>query len=162
MKDGCASFARGQRENEEMTMSEPAQPIIQCFLLPGIGVGPFRYGDDESMVLELFDLELFPDVCGPNPWRTYNVPGQRIQLYFDEEEGVGITGVGCFDHLLFRGRDIVALRLDEIRSFLGKEDKMEKEIAGRTPLEFELLGLQIWLGQDGCCDSVMCSTILDE
>jgi hypothetical protein len=44
-----------------------------------------------------------------------------------------------------------------VRRVLGAEDELETEPDGKTTLEYWGLGLQVWLGLDGLCESVMCS-----
>jgi len=135
---------------------------IECYLVPTIGVGPFRYGDSEDMLVKLFNLELCERACESATWRTYELPGQDLQLYFDDEEGDGLSRIGCFDHLYYKGNNLFGMKLDELRSLLGNEDEIGEVCDSQTPVEFYEFGLQVWLDQQGECESVMCNPKIEE
>jgi hypothetical protein len=80
-------------------------------------------------------------------------------VYFDDEpeEVDGLGTIGCFDSCICNGREIVGLSREGVRTVLGHEDDAEEEADGRTSLEYYELGLQVWIGRDGLCESVMCN-----
>ena len=147
-------------------MTKKAHHDVRCILFPGVGVGPFRYGDKLETLLECFNLEKCERDCSTATWQTWEVCDQEIRLYFnetDKEERVGLVQIGCFDHLYYKGKNLFGLDLSALSALLGEEDEIDSEdYGGRRPIEFYDLGIQVWLNKKGLCDSVMCSEIIQE
>ena len=139
---------------------------IKCILYPGLGVGPFRYGDELDTLVKTFNLEQCERAFATATWETWEVCNQEVQLYLndtDKEERDGLIGIGCFDHLYYRGKNLFGLGLHALSALLGKEDEIDTETYnGRRPVEYDNLGIQVWLNDQGLCDSVMCSEVIPE
>ena len=135
------------------------QPInsYRCTFHKGVGIGPFSYGSEENQTVEQFQAELVEPPFASCTWRTYEVEELGVQLYFDDEEDPGLNGIGCFKSFEYRGSELVGLNYEEIVALMGHEEESENEPDGRISLEYCKLGLQVWLGVDGKCESVMCN-----
>lgn len=76
-------------------------------------------------------------------------------------EGDRITGVGAFDELFYKGKNLFGMTLVRLRSHLGPPTEIGEAIGERIPVEYEQLGIQVWLGTDGLVDSVMCHEYIE-
>lgn len=64
-----------------------------------------------------------------------------------------VVSVGCYDNLLYQGRNLLGLTLEEIREVLGQEDEIGEMIGEEIPVEYESLSLQLWFRGDVVVDA---------
>ena len=139
--------------------------IPKLTILPDRGVGPFCYGDDESILVDKYRLSIIRDgVCDVLEWRTYEGFEGAVRLYFGMEgEPPGLNGVGCFKTAWYCGTDLIGSDRNTIWDMLGQPDEVEVlDCDGRTSLEYYDLGLQVWLDNTSRCASIMCGPVIGD
>jgi len=119
---------------------------------PLVSVGPVHFGELAHPLIKKYGLHrLEPEVSSGRETYEFNDCETRVYV-----EGGRIVCVGCFDELFYQGKNIFGLSFEEMHELLGPEDDIGEDICGLVPVEYEKLGLQIWL-RNGFVDSVMCN-----
>ena len=91
-------------------------------------------------------------------WETYEIPGYESRVYVEDGR---VDRIGCYDELIFKGTNIIGLSLSEFRALFGPEDEIGEEFDGEVPVEFEKVGLQVWL-RDDVVQCVICSGPIED
>lgn len=133
---------------------------------PGVGVGDIRFGEPIS---ELLDSGVLHHVIGPfdSDGRGFFALGEEEDpaIYLDEKNLA--DDVVCSEVLIYQGRDLIGMKIDDIIVALGKEpDEYGEELElGEDNIqitaEFDSLGLQLWL-RDGVAVSAVVSAVIED
>lgn len=120
--------------------------------VPLVSVGPIGFDVPAQPLIKAHDLKKVDEysVEGTDEsWSVYALPVGGTRIYVGDKKQQ-IESVGCNDDLIYRGRSLFGLTLDEIRSILGPEDEIGEELCDppQIPVEFEEYSLQLWF-QDG-------------
>jgi hypothetical protein len=127
---------------------------------PLVSVGPIKFGELAEPAIQKFSLQKQEKPFESFDSDTYEFPNCETRIYVDENQK--IEDVGCSDNIYYQGENLFGLTLDEIRLRFGKEDKIGETLYfefedgdfEEIPVEFEKLGLQLWL-RDGVVVSAM-------
>jgi hypothetical protein len=123
---------------------------------PLLSVGPIYFGDPVKKLVENQGLKLMDFDDGITEWDTYQVPNGETTVHVEDGK---VVSVGCYENLYFNGKNLLGLTLDTVRTILGKEDEIGEEIIDKTPVEYERLGLQIWIRNEIVVDAICYSPI---
>ena len=120
--------------------------------IPGLSVGGISFGLNETDLVEKlgFKLVALAPEGDPEGWTVYG-KGDNFNVCCEEGKVVCIT---CYDHLIIKGKDIIGRSLPEIAKFLNYQnfvegEPMELHPGIEIPVEFEGLGLQLWVDEQG-------------
>lgn len=124
---------------------------------PGVAVGPFRIGSNASDVIDQHGLRKLEPDCRGAFWDTYRIPGTNSSITVEEDK---ISSVACWDHLWFRGNDIICLDMHGVNSVLGPFSQTEDHpyVKGTQVFYYRALGLTLFVS-DGKVESATCDEI---
>lgn len=129
---------------------------ISWLWIPGRSVGPFHLGYPVDKFISKYNLvRLEEREYLKEDWETYEIPGYETRIH---AENSIITNVLCYDSLLYEGRDIIGLTLDEVRLILGTEDDIERDSGLWDAAYYGRLGLTLWI-RDGVVESAACDVV---
>ncbi len=119
-------------------------------LNPLISVGPVQFGTLITPFIKeylLQKIELYP-VEGLD-WDTYVFPDCESTLHVENSH---IVSVGCYDNFFYKERNLLGLTFEEIQEILGPEDEIGEQIGEKIPVEYEKLGVEVWLRDEIVAD----------
>jgi hypothetical protein len=125
---------------------------------PLISVGPLKFGQPAIPLIKKYNLIALESDCESSDWDTYEFPNSQTRIYVENSY---IDSVGCYDNLIYEGTNLLGLSLNEIRSILGNENEIGEVIEMQTPIEYETLGLQLWL-EDKITIGGICYRVIED
>jgi hypothetical protein len=125
--------------------------LISWNWIPLIAVGPVKFGEPVLPLIKKYQLIREPEYDAPG-WESYEFPssGEIVSV-----EDSSIVNISCYENILYKGKNLLGLSLDEVRFLIGLEDEFGEKIEGQIPVEYFRLGLQIWL-EDSSVVSATC------
>jgi hypothetical protein len=113
---------------------------------PLISVGPFRFGAPAQPMIQQYNLELVELPGEVIDWYTYEIPCLESRVCVRD---FVIDTVGCYDSLIYKGRNLLGISTDEAKAILGDDWIVDdEEIGGQTLIMYENLNLFLWVRDD--------------
>ncbi|MEC9346322.1 MAG: hypothetical protein VYB54_08845 [Pseudomonadota bacterium] len=135
---------------------------------PGVGVGPFKLGMEMSMVLKLADFEdQSTESANGDPIAIFANDELGIMIADDLTDGPGLDSVHADQRLLYQGRNLIGMPLEEFRTLVGSDVVGEvREVRFDDDdvqfiYDFASVGAQVWV-KDGLINSVGVLAIEDD
>lgn len=125
---------------------------------PLISVGPIKFGQLADSIIQQYDLVKLEPPCKSADWETFEFPNCETRIYVYDSE---IESVGCYDNLFYKGIDLLGLSLEEIIPILGKQYEIGEIIDMQAPVDYENLGLQLWM-ENKIMTGGICSGFIEE
>ena len=135
------------RKGSKMTKDEIFEWI------PTVRVGPVHLGDTIEKYLENLPIRACPDPFDESEFLCYAYGEEEEPSYFLDEED-RIWNIVCFDALIYQGTDLIGLPIERVIELVGvapdEYGEAEEDVDGevRIPVEFDRLGLQLWLSDN--------------
>src|SRR5262249_42023944 len=127
--------------------------------IPGESVGPFRFDEPASDLIELYDL-VRQEVDFPMAyWEIYEIPGW--ESFISVEDG-RVSSVGCWDSCLFEGNELLGMRFTVAREILGPEDGLGEGLGFGYAAYYVRLGLTLWVEENGIIESATCEACVKD
>ena len=125
--------------------------------IPGILVGPFRFGSDASDVIARYNLRQLEPACSDAFWDNYEIPGYDSQMTVEDGK---ISSVACYEYLYHGGFNLIRLNLKRVEEILGLQGIAETRpyIEGMRVTYYDSLGLTIF-SCDEIIDSATCNEV---
>tara|TARA_R110002072_G_scaffold50840_6_gene136473 strand:- start:633 stop:1070 length:438 start_codon:yes stop_codon:yes gene_type:complete len=129
--------------------------------VPTKSVGPVKFGDDVKKHLETLPLRECADPFNDSEFMCFGYGEAEEPSYFLDEAG-RVESIVSFSALKYRGVDIIGLPIERVIEILGVspdeygEDVEDVEGEVETPVQFDALGLQLWI-LDGVSNSAVVS-----
>lgn len=129
--------------------------------VPTVRVGPVHFGDDIADHIKNMPIQACMDPFDENEFLCYGYGEEEEPSYFLDDDG-RVEDIVCFDGLIFQDTNLIGLPIDRVIELLGSDpDEYGEEVKHgegeiRTPVEFDNLGLQLWL-RDGIAVSAVVS-----
>ena len=122
-----------------------------AYFEPFIGVGEFGFGDNIEKYLKRYSFE-YEESQGVTR-ESYTIMHPEITIYVNEDKV--IESIGCYEECLYKGRNVIGMKIDEfvIHSGHHYEDEpdcldFEEDNIPQYVYEFEDIGLQVWAKKD--------------
>ncbi|QFT30987.1 hypothetical protein FIV00_10905 [Labrenzia sp. THAF82] len=133
--------------------------------IPGIGVGPMKFGAPIKNFIERFELKLHvPEGTTPEEWGSFII--QDFVKSVTTEHGL-IQTVECEDYFGFRGKNLIGMSEEELIAHMGSDpDKIGVGVlyengSVQTPFDYDALGLIVWF-EDEKLISAAAMEIIDD
>jgi hypothetical protein len=131
---------------------------------PLISLGTIYFGEDMNSVVNRLGLEL--DESSENDdWLKYESTNLGIQVFSEDSK---VKRISCFDNLIYKGRNLLGLSLEEVREIVGNETDIDEPLSydpsGNlyiTPVYFDELSMIIYL-ENGLVDSISVGMAYDD
>jgi len=118
---------------------------------PCVSVGAFCFGEYIAAYFKEFDIVPVPEEYDDDVgWEVYSIPGTDIRIYTRNSR---IISINIDDHLNYRSKNLIGMKLSDVCSLLGKEpDEFGEPLTigeeDQITVEFDSSGLQLWLSED--------------
>ena len=132
-------------------------------------IGDFYFGVDLDSYKNRYNLirdpELADDISGG--WESYVIDCDHYTgIRIDVENGL-IVSISCYLKLYFKGKNIIGMSAEDAISLIGESpdkigDALIVKSEEQTTLEFDKLGLMLWVSTSGIVVSADCSGDLSE
>jgi hypothetical protein len=115
-------------------------------------VGPIRYGELASPIINKYNLSLNPE---------YGSLGRDVYEFLDgttiSVENKLIDSVICESNFFYKDTNLIGLSIEKVRQILGDEDSVDNDFEDYNCHQFDEYELMIWVDKEtGLVDSVSC------
>ncbi|NJK65039.1 MAG: hypothetical protein HC921_22095 [Synechococcaceae cyanobacterium SM2_3_1] len=125
---------------------------------PLVSVASIQFGAPASPVITKYNLQKLEPACESADWDSYEFPDTDTRIYV--ENGC-IERFSCYDNLFYKGQNLLGLSLDDIRQILGPEEKIDTMVGASIPIEYESLGLTLWM-EDDVIAGATCNAMIED
>ena len=131
--------------------------------VPNVAVGPLKFGELVSPHVESGLLEFCADLS--NDSDCFVLAGKNDPAVYTNEKGA-IDDILTDQKLVFRGQNLIGMRIEAVVDLLGQEpeelsEPIELDDDVQVSAEFDSLGLQLWL-RDGVAVSAVVGEVVED
>lgn len=130
---------------------------------PDVGVGPLKFGEPVLKHVQSGLLEFCADLSDDSD--CYKLAGQGDPAVYADENNA-IDDILTDQQLVFRGKNLIGMRIEAVVDLLGQEpeeisEPIELVDDVQVAAEFDSLGLQLWL-RDGVAVSAVVGEAVED